>query len=71
MVWEEAKPRFGATLDDVKRISKPSCLERGRRPTDTSKVVTNPRISAGSTVVFTGVASSRTLFSYKGNPQPP
>src|SRR5215510_14597188 len=28
-----------------------SCLERGRHPTEASKVVPNPRIAAGSTVV--------------------
>ena len=36
---------------------RPSCLDRGRRSTETSKVVTNPRISAGSTVGITGPAS--------------
>jgi hypothetical protein len=29
---------------------KPSCLDRDRDPTDTSKVVANPRIAAGATV---------------------
>jgi hypothetical protein len=37
---------------------KPACLDRGRRPTDTGKVVPNPRISAGSTVVLPGSFSS-------------
>jgi hypothetical protein len=47
---EEARPRFGVTLGYVVRPYGPSSLERGRRPTDSCKVVTNPRISAGSTV---------------------
>jgi hypothetical protein len=47
---EEAQPRCGATLDGVKR-SEPSSLDRGRHSTDASKVVPNPRIAAGSTVV--------------------
>ena len=44
---------------------RPSTLDRGRRWTESTKVVTNPRISAGSTVEFSGHASSRTL------PSPP
>ena len=36
--------------------SRPSCLDRGRRSTEHSTVVPNPRISAGSTVGLTGPA---------------
>ena len=46
---EEAQPRCGVTLDGVKRLKIPSCLERGRHPTDASQVGANPRIPAGST----------------------
>ena len=45
----------GVALDDVKRrLGRPSCLDRGRRQTDLSTVVPNPRISAGSIVGSTG-----------------
>ena len=42
---EELQPRYGVTLDGVKRLQS-SCLDRGRHLTDTSKVVANPRIAA-------------------------
>ena len=49
---EETQPRCGVTLGSVKRpVQGYSCLDRGRHPTDASKVVPNPRIAAGSTVV--------------------
>ena len=41
-------------------FGRPSCLERGRRATDHSTVVPNPRISAGSTVGSTGPISALT-----------
>jgi hypothetical protein len=40
---------------------RPSSLERGRRLTESRKVVPIPRISAGSTVGITGPASLRTV----------
>lgn len=43
--WQRRSPGFGSTFVDVRRL-RPSSLDRSRRPTDTSKVVTNPRISA-------------------------
>jgi hypothetical protein len=40
---------------------RPSCLDRGRRQTDLSTVVPNPRISAGSIVGSTGPVSPQLL----------
>jgi hypothetical protein len=54
---EEMQPRYGVTLDGVKRV-KSSCRDRGRHLTATSKVGAHPRISACSTVVITGSGSS-------------
>lgn len=49
------------------RGRKPSLLDRGRRQRSPSKVVANPRISAGSIVEITGPASSRTTDQRKEN----
>ncbi len=51
-------PGHDATLGNVKRRVHSTLAPRLRKASDgTSKVVTNPRISAGSTVAFTGPAS--------------
>jgi hypothetical protein len=42
---EEMQPRYGVTLDGVKRL-KSSFLDRGRHLTDTRKVGANPRLAA-------------------------
>ena len=66
-VGEGARPRSGATLESVTRRPRPTLDPRPRQALDgTTKVVTNPRISAGSTVVFSGPASSPTLPSLAG-----
>ena len=48
-------------------FGRPSCLERGRRATVPSQVVPNPRISAGSTVGFTGSVSALTRVCQQNN----
>jgi hypothetical protein len=54
----EARPRFDAALDNVKRRLRPTLVPRPRQASDgTFKVVANPRISAGSTVEINGPAS--------------
>ena len=54
-------PGIGAILDNVKRRVRSTLVSRSRQASDgTSKVVTNPRISAGSTVEITGPASAQT-----------
>jgi hypothetical protein len=50
--------------------SRPSCLDRGRRSTDHSTVVPNPRISAGSTVGITGPAPARPRGDTRRSPRP-
>jgi hypothetical protein len=61
---EGARPREGATLVSVTRRLRPTLDPRLRQALDgKTKVVPNPRISAGSTVVISGPASSRTLSS--------
>jgi hypothetical protein len=59
-------PGIGATLGDVKRRVRSILVPRLRKASDgTSEVVTNPRISAGSTVDFTGPASVQARCSRK------
>ena len=55
---QERGPRYSAQSSTTLRgdFGRPSCLDRGRRSTDHSTVVPNPRISAGSTVGVTGPA---------------
>ena len=49
----EMQPRCGVTFGGVQRLVEGyACRERGRHPTDARKVVSNPRIAAGSTVVL-------------------
>ena len=48
LTWNEAHRTLGGGF------GQPSSLERGMRWTSVSKVVPNPRISAGSTVAMTG-----------------
>ena len=51
-------PGIDATLDNVTRRLRPTLESSVRKASDgTSKVVANPRISAGSTVDLTGPAS--------------
>ena len=59
----EAGPRCAAQSSTTLRgdASRPSSLDRGRRVTDHSTVVPNPRISAGSTVGLTGPVSAQPL----------
>lgn len=62
-IRQEARPRFGATLESVKRRLTPTLVPRARKaPDGKCKVVTNPRISAGSTVDVAGPASCLYLF---------
>src|SRR2546426_9284523 len=57
-VGEGARPRKGATLESVTRRLRPTLDSRPRQALDgTTKVVLNPRISAGSTEI--GRASCR------------
>ncbi len=59
-------PGIGATLGNVKRRVRSTLVYRLRKASDgTSKVVTNPRISAGSTVDITGPVSVQTRCSRK------
>jgi hypothetical protein len=61
---EGARPREGATLVSVMRRLRPALDPRPRQALDgNTKVVPNPRISAGSTVELSGHASSRALLS--------
>ena len=56
-------PGIGATLGNVKRRLRPTLVPRSRKASDgTSKVVTNPRISAGSTVEIAGPECVRAHF---------
>ena len=57
--WAPVSAQSSTTLRGD--ASRPSCLDRGRRSTDHSTVVPNPRISAGSTVGITGPASPSPL----------
>jgi len=61
LVRVETRPRLGATLEDVRRQLRLTLVPRARKALDgKSKVVTNPRISAGSTVDITDPAIART-----------
>jgi hypothetical protein len=51
-VWEETQPRFGATLDGVTRPSGILGPRLRQAPDGPKEGGTNPRISAGSTVVY-------------------